>query len=384
MRRIDYDSLRETVYCEQLPNGLQVYVVPKPGFRKTFAAFATKYGSIDNHFQAQGGPEIRVPDGIAHFLEHKMFEEPTGDIFAQFASQGASANAFTGFERTVYIFSATERIAENLTTLIDFVQNPYFTDENVEKEKGIIGQEIKMYQDHPDWRSYYGLIAAMYREHPVRIDIAGTIESISQITKETLYDCYRTFYHPSNMMLVVAGGVHAEDVMALVRDNQAAKTFGPQREIRRFFPKEPPEVARRTLTVRLPVSLPKCLLGFKEPQHNLEGRALLERELCTKLVFDALFSPSSVQYQSLYDEHLSPTISVTITRSAPATVFPCSAATRKTPTVSWNASGNSWMRRCPTAFARKTSSAAGAKKSAASCVCSIRRRRSPTSLRITS
>ncbi len=138
-----------------------------------------------------------------------MFEEPNGDVFATFASQGASANAYTSFERTVYLFSATEQIEDNLETLIDFVQNPYFTDENVEKEKGIIEQEINMYRDNADWRVYFGLIDALYHEHPVHIDIAGTAESIGKITKETLYSCYETFYHPSNMFLFIVGGVEA-------------------------------------------------------------------------------------------------------------------------------------------------------------------------------
>jgi len=304
MRQIPYEQLKETVYCEKMPNGLDVYVLPKPGFQKTYATFSTRYGSIDNHFQVEGKEEVRVPDGIAHFLEHKMFEEPTGDIFSTFASQGASANAFTSFDRTVYLFSATGQIDENLTTLINFVQNPYFTDENVEKEKGIIGQEIKMYQDHPDWRSYYGLIEAMYKDHPIHIDIAGTIESISKITKETLYECYHTFYHPSNMNLFVVGGVDPEHVMELVRKNQDSKQFPEQGSIRRIFPPEPKEVANQRKVIPLPVSQPKCLFGFKEIPGELEECDLLERELATKLLLDILYSPSSANYQELYNEHL--------------------------------------------------------------------------------
>lgn len=223
MEQIHYDRLQETIYHEVMDNGLQVYVLPKPTFKKTYATFATKYGSVDNHFHVAGGEETTVPDGIAHFLEHKMFEEPEGDIFATFASNGASANAFTSFDQTVYLFSATENIETNLSTLVDFVQRPYFTDENVEKEKGIIGQEINMYADNPDWRVYFGLIEAMYSKHPVRIDIAGTVESISTITKETLYTCYNAFYHPSNMLLFVVGGVDPEKVFSLIRANQKVK-----------------------------------------------------------------------------------------------------------------------------------------------------------------
>ena len=286
MQTIQYDQLRETLYYERMANGLDVYVLPKPGFQKTYATFSTKYGSIDNRFRVGGGEVHEVPDGIAHFLEHKMFEEPEGDVFAKFASRGASANAFTSFDRTVYLFSATEHILDNLRTLLDFVQNPYFTDENVEKEKGIIGQEIKMYQDQPDWRSYFGLIGAMYNVHPIRIDIAGTIESISRITKETLYTCYRTFYHPSNMMVFVVGGVNPEEVFELVRENQSGKTIEPQGQIDRLFDMEPAEVRERRKETILPVALPKCLFGFKEDAPAVAGDDMVRQELLTRLVFD--------------------------------------------------------------------------------------------------
>lgn len=304
MESIHYDNLQETLYYEVMDNGLHVYVLPKPGFQKTYATFATKYGSVDNHFKVEGESEIRVPDGIAHFLEHKMFEEPEGDIFAKFASNGASANAFTSFDQTVYLFSAAENIHENLKTLIDFVQNPYFTDQNVEKEKGIIGQEINMYQDNPDWRVYFGLIEAMYKVHPVHIDIAGTVESIGTITKEDLYTCYNAFYHPSNMLLFVVGGVDPEETMNLVRSNQAAKSYDKQGKIERIFDPEPQEVREKRKESRLAVSLPKCLFGFKEKQVGLNAEDQLRRDLTTKLMMDLLFGSSTELYQKLYDEDL--------------------------------------------------------------------------------
>ncbi|SDC88318.1 Predicted Zn-dependent peptidase [Paenibacillus sp. UNCCL117] len=304
MQTIPYPQVKETLYTETLPNGLSVFILPKPGFQKTYATFSTKYGSIDNHFRVEGQPEQKVPDGIAHFLEHKMFEEPTGDIFSVFAAQGASANAFTSFDRTAYLFSATGQIRENLTTLINFVQNPYFTDENVEKEKGIIGQEINMYADNPDWRSYFGLIETMYHVHPVHIDIAGTVASIAQISKEMLYECYHTFYHPTNMSLFVVGGVDPEEIMELIRSNQAAKTFKPQGEILRLFDQEPGTVKQARKTTKLPVSVPKCLFGCKEPEQPLRGRDMLKRELTMKVLLDALLSSSSAIYQKLYDEQL--------------------------------------------------------------------------------
>ncbi|RAP76199.1 EF-P 5-aminopentanol modification-associated protein YfmH [Paenibacillus montanisoli] len=304
METLAYPGVQETLYREVLPNGLEVVVLPKEGFSKTYATFSTRYGSIDNRFAVGGQEPISVPDGIAHFLEHKMFEEPTGDIFATFASQGASANAYTSFDRTVYLFSATEQIHANLETLLDFVQNPYFTDENVEKEKGIIEQEINMYRDNADWRVYFGLIDALYHKHPIHIDIAGTVDSIYKIDKETLYRCYETFYHPSNMFLFVVGGVQAEEVIKLVRDNQARKTFTPQGEIRRFFDPEPETVKIPRKTAELPVSMPKCMIGFKENRAPLNPEELLRTELATKLMLDALIGSSSPIYHALYDDSL--------------------------------------------------------------------------------
>ncbi|SEN34762.1 EF-P 5-aminopentanol modification-associated protein YfmH [Paenibacillus sp. OV219] len=304
METLAYPGVQEKLYREVMPNGLEVVVLPKQGFSKTYATFATKYGSIDNRFSVGEQTPISVPDGIAHFLEHKMFEEPTGDIFATFASQGASANAFTSFDRTVYLFSATEQIDANLRTLIDFVQNPYFTDENVEKEKGIIEQEINMYRDNADWRVYFGLIDALYHKHPIHIDIAGTVESIYQIDKETLYRCYETFYHPSNMFLFVVGGIEPEAVMKLVRENQAAKSFEPQGEIARFFDAEPETVKIARKTTELPVSMPKCMIGFKEARGSNDPTELLRTELTTKLMLEALLGSSSPIYHALYDDNL--------------------------------------------------------------------------------
>lgn len=304
MEKIHYERLQETLYHEVMDNGLQVYVLPKPDFLKTYATFATKFGSVDNHFRVADGEETQVPDGIAHFLEHKMFEEPEGDIFATFASNGASANAFTSFDQTVYLFSATENIETNLSTLVDFVQNPYFTDENVEKEKGIIGQEINMYADNPDWRVYFGLIEAMYAKHPVHIDIAGTIESIDTITKETLYTCYHSFYHPSNMLLFVVGGVEPEKVFSLIRANQGKKSYEKQGEITRIFEAEPEEVAKKHLESKLAVSMPKIMFGFKEKEEGLTGEAAVRRDLTTKLMLDLLLGSSTALYQKLYDADL--------------------------------------------------------------------------------
>jgi len=305
METLSYPHVEETLYREILDNGLEIIVLPKAGFQKTYATFATKYGSIDNHFAVGDQEPVKVPDGIAHFLEHKMFEEPDGmDVFAIFSKQGAAANAYTSFDRTVYLFSATENIDENLTTLIDFVQMPHFTEQNVEKEKGIIAQEINMYNDNADWRVYYGLFEALYQKHPISIDIAGTVESIYQIDKDMLYSCYNTFYHPSNMLLFVVGGVDAAHIIELVKNNQASKNFEPQGEIKRFFEEEPGQIRKARVEKKLQVSLPKCMLGFKEPAVSKTGEELLRQEVTTKLLFDIMFGSSSPFYQSLYDQQL--------------------------------------------------------------------------------
>ncbi|MCR8845515.1 insulinase family protein [Paenibacillus sp. SC116] len=304
MNKREYNRIQETLYYERMDNGLDVYVLPKPGFQKTYATFSTRYGSIDNHFKVEAEEPVQVPDGIAHFLEHKMFEEPEGDVFTSFAQQGASANAFTTFDRTVYLFSATDQIEKNITTLIDFVQNPYFSVESVEKEKGIIEQEINMYRDNADWRAYFGLIEAMYQRYPIYIDIAGTVESIQEITRDTLLQCYHTFYHPSNMMLFIVGGVEPEEIFELVRGNQAAKSFSEQGEIERFFDEEPLQVRTPRKVTSLPVSMPKCLFGCKEERPGLEGKALLEHELATRIMLDLMLGSSTKLSQTLYEEGL--------------------------------------------------------------------------------
>jgi predicted Zn-dependent peptidase len=300
-----FQQVNETLYSEQLPNGLKVYLLPKMGFGKTYAVFTTRYGSIDSHFRISGGAEVHVPDGIAHFLEHKMFDKQDRDVFQDFSRNGASCNAFTTFNRTAYLFSCTDLVEENLNILLDFVQEPYFTEQSVEKEKGIIGQEIRMYDDNPDWKVYTSLLKAMYREHPVRIEIAGTVESIAKITKDTLYQCYETFYHPSNMILFVVGSFDPEAIMQAVRKNQAGKSFSsPAPKIERFFPQEPAALAQKQVENHLAVGLPKCMIGFKDAHVGLSGEALLRREMTTKLLLDILFGTSSALYQKLYEAGL--------------------------------------------------------------------------------
>ena len=305
MEKIEFSQLNEEIFHEKMDNGLQVYILPKKGFNKTFATFTTNYGSIDNHFKPLEQSEfVKVPDGIAHFLEHKLFEKEDGDVFQQFSKQGASANAFTSFTRTAYLFSSTSEFVRNLTTLIDFVQAPYFSEKTVEKEKGIIGQEINMYDDNPDWRLYFGTIANMYHHHPVKIDIAGTVESIAGITKDMLYECYNTFYHPSNMLLFIVGPVDAEDTMKLIRDNQAAKSYEEMPEIQRKFEQEPTGVAKEKEVLRMNVQTPKVMIGIKADDIGQSGTELLKTELAANIFLEMLFGKSSPLHEELYEKGL--------------------------------------------------------------------------------
>lgn len=305
MEKISFDQLQEELYHEKMSNGLHVYILPKKGFNKTYATFTTKYGSVDNTFVPLGKDNfVKVPDGIAHFLEHKLFEKEDGDVFQQFSKQGASANAFTSFTRTAYLFSSTSDVEKNLETLVDFVQDPYFSDKTVEKEKGIIGQEITMYDDNPDWRLYFGIIENLFQNHPVKIDIAGTIESISEITKEWLYECYNTFYHPSNMLLFIVGAVDPDKIMKQVKDNQAKKDYKEMPEIKRKFEEEPLMAAEKKQVLQMNVQTSKCLVGMKALHVDQQGPEMLKNELTMNVLLDLLFGKSSENYYELYNDGL--------------------------------------------------------------------------------
>ncbi|WP_149454415.1 EF-P 5-aminopentanol modification-associated protein YfmH [Pasteuria penetrans] len=307
MGSIQYRSLQEELFFEQLPNGLRVYVLPKRGYHKTFAAFSTYYGSNDSSFRVGDGEVVQTPDGVAHFLEHKLFEQPDGsDVFREFSLRGASSNAFTTYNRTSYLFSCTQNLYQNLEILLSFVQQPYFTDANVAKEQGIIGQEIRMYDDAPDWQVYVGLMQSLYHNHPVRGNIIGTIESIAGITKEVLYACYETFYHPSNMILFIVGCVEPEGAMEIVRAHQAQREVPPAPKISRVLPGEPDTVIASIHEKRLSVGIPHCLLGCKEAVASLpsSGDTLMRQEWLTELALGAILGSSSQFYQDLYDAGL--------------------------------------------------------------------------------
>ncbi|MFY3793333.1 EF-P 5-aminopentanol modification-associated protein YfmH [Ureibacillus sp. MALMAid1270] len=305
MQTIDFKQLDETLYYEKLSNGLEVYILPKKGFSKTYVTFTTKYGSVDRTFKPLGEDEmITVPDGIAHFLEHKMFEKEHGDVFQQFSEYGASANAFTTFARTAYLFSSTDNVLKNTETLLNFVQEPYFTEKTVNKEKGIIGQEIQMYNDQPDYRVYFGTIENMFHNHPVKIDIAGTEESIDKITAEHLYTCYNTFYHPSNMILFVVGAVNPDEMIEFIKKNQDQKVFKEAAEIERHFEDEPTEVAHKTREIKMDVQKPKVYIGLKAKETNLSGDAMLKHELSVQIGLECLFGRASDFYTNVYESGL--------------------------------------------------------------------------------
>lgn len=298
---IEYKKYDEILYKYEHSSGLQCLVVPKKGYYKKHATFSTQYGSVDNEFVIPGEETItRVPDGIAHFLEHKLFEQKDGSVMDKFAALGSRPNAFTSFNQTVYLFSCTDLFRENFELLLNFVQNPYITEESVEREKGIIGQEINMYRDDPGWRVSFNLLEAFYKKHPVKLDIAGSIESISKITKDTLYKCYETFYHPSNMVVTVVGDVDHIQIFEQIEKNiQSTKKTS---EIERIFPEESGSINKKYVEQNMPVSTPLFYTGFKDNNFNLQGIEILKYDLAVKLLLSMIIGKSSELYTKLYDK----------------------------------------------------------------------------------
>ena len=300
MKQTFYERIGESVYREVLPNGLQVCVVPKPEHAKKYAFFATRYGGMDTRF-CLDGKWLDTPAGIAHYLEHKMFDTKEGNALQELAANGASPNAFTSNAITGYYFESTEKFEENLRILLSFVSIPYFTKESVDKEQGIIGQEIQMIEDDPEWQVFMNLLSALYQNHPIRVSVAGSRESISHITADTLYACHKAFYNPANMVLCVAGDVDPERICALAREI-LPKEGGA--EIQRDYGAAEPETAAEPLReLRMAVSTPIFQLGFKaDPAPNGEER--LRRQLMGELCMEALLGTSSPLYARLYGEGL--------------------------------------------------------------------------------
>lgn len=279
-------------------SGLQIYILEKAQYNSAYAIFGTKYGSIDTCFSVDGD-DTKAPEGIAHFLEHKLFESEDGDAFTKYAKTGAYANAFTSFDKTCYLFSCSNKFYENLEILLDFVQSPYFTKETVEKEQGIIGQEIRMYDDSPGWRVMFNMLLSMYKNHPVRIDIAGTTDSIAQIDADLLYKCYNTFYNPSNMFLCIAGNVDTDRILKQVKES--LKPSEPV-EIVRINEEEPQEVLKPYVEQSLAVAQPIFCFGYKEPMEKAT-RSVKER-IRTAILLEIIAGEASPLYKKLIDEGL--------------------------------------------------------------------------------
>ncbi len=295
----EYKNIGETVYYEKLPNGLSVYVIPKKDFNKSYAFFATDYGGADRRFKL-GGEWIDTPAGVAHFLEHKMFEMEDGDAMTKLSANGALPNAFTSSNITAYHFASTDKFEENLRILLEFVSTPYFTEKGVEKEQGIIGQEIRMTEDDPNFAVYYGLLKLLFKNNPLRESVAGTVESIAEITAETLYNCHKVFYNPSNMMLCVAGDQDPEKIVAIAKE---------------ILPKEPGEVPERDYGASesetpekmrsektMEVSMPLFMAGSRIK--NASGKEQLGKIILADLSLAVLLGNSSPLYARLYEKGL--------------------------------------------------------------------------------
>ena len=295
---IESKKLHERVLYQKHPAGLDIYVAPKKGYSSQYAIFGTKYGSIDNLFR-EGEKSTAVPEGIAHFLEHKLFESEDGDAFSRFAKTGASANAYTSFDRTCYLFSCTSEFKASLEILLDFVQKPYFSKKTVQKEQGIIGQEIKMYEDDPNWQVFFGLLGSLYHKHPVKSDIAGTAQSISQITPELLYKCYNSFYNLNNMVLCVAGDI---DPALVIEVADALLKPAPALQVQSIFEPEPESIMSPRVEKSLSVNVPLFNLGFKDVP--LEGFAEAKKEATTEILLELIGGDASPLYRRLYDKGL--------------------------------------------------------------------------------
>jgi len=305
------NRLNEEVRFEHLENGLDVILITKKNATNYYATYATHFGSLNYKFKAPGDENItEVPDGVAHFLEHKLFEEEDGiNALEKFTNLGVNANAYTSFNHTAYLFSCNSHFDEALDILLNFVQNPYLTDENVEKEKGIIGQEIKMYDDDPEWQVAFNLLLALYGpNHAVSKDIAGTCETIAKITPEILYKCYNTFYDPSNMVITVAGDIDAEKVLQKIKDK--VKNCKEKPNIERYYGEISPNVYNKKVEKNMDVNMPLCVLGFKDTKsqrlrmagYKEDNKDLIKRDIAIEIILSLIAGESSNLEEELYNE----------------------------------------------------------------------------------
>ena len=291
MTEIRNNILKESYQLVNTDSGLQIAVYNMPGYNAVHAVFATNFGSVDRSF-IMNGERYDIPAGVAHFLEHKMFENEDGDAFLKYAKTGANANAFTSFDKTCYIFTATDNVDESLDILLNFVTTPYFTPQTVAKEQGIIGQEIKMYDDSANWRLLFGVLEGLFVNHTVRDDIAGTVESISHITDKMLYDCAKAFYSPSQMLLTVAGNITMDTVLAAC--DRAGFRY-EKLEVERIRNEEPDEI------IKMPVSVPMIAVGYKE---KMSDPVTLKEEIAGEIIMDILSGSTSRLFTKLYDMNI--------------------------------------------------------------------------------
>ena len=300
MEIIENNKIKEKLYIEKLENGLTVMVIPRKNVRKKYIICGPNFGSIDNKFIIPGNSETtELPDGVAHFLEHKMFEQRSGvNSLDTLTALGVNANAYTTNDHTAYLYEATDNFYEALDEYMDYIQNPYYTDENVEKEKGIIGQEINMYEDYPEWQVYLNAMKCMYKELPIRLDIAGSIDSISKITKEILYDCYNNFYTPSNMAMVICGDFNPEEVIEEIRKRITIKE---NKELpKRIYPEEPEEINQKEIVVKMQLSNPLFAIGFKDKVE----KDMVKKHIAIEIILNTLFGKSSKLYRELSEKNI--------------------------------------------------------------------------------
>lgn len=306
MQIIENSKVKEKLYVEKLENGLTVMIMPKKNIQKKYMIWATNFGSIDNKFIAPNDKEeTNIPDGVAHFLEHKMFEQQNGtNSLDTLTALGVNANAYTTTDHTCYLFECTDNFYPAIDELMDYVQNPYFTDQNVEKEKGIIGQEIQMYDDYPSWAVYMNAMKCMYKNNPIIIDIAGSIESISKIDKEVLYKCYNTFYHPSNMVMCFAGDFEPETLIVEVKIR--LKPTEKHGEIKRIYPEEPEQIVKKENTQNMEVSMPIFVIGIKDviDNKNCTSSSIVKKHIAIEILLNMLIGKSSKLYKELYEAEL--------------------------------------------------------------------------------
>ena len=300
MREIECKTIKEKAYTEKLENGLEVIIIPKKNTIKKYVIFGTRFGSIDNRFiMPNTNEEVFIPNGVAHFLEHKMFEQSNGtNSLDTLMALGIDANAYTTTDHTAYLFECTDHFYEGLDELMDYVQHPYFTEQNVEKEKGIIGQEIMMYDDDPGWQSYINAMDCLYKDNPVKIDIAGSIESISKINPDVLNKCYNTFYNPSNMVFVACGDFEPEELLKEIKKRIVEKQ--KQGEIKRIYPPEEKTINKKEKETKMPISMPIFAIGFKDRIiKNQEEN--VKRHIAIEIILNMLMGESSALYAKLYD-----------------------------------------------------------------------------------